>query len=87
MPAKIPITVAHGDGTGPEVMAATLQILEASGAARMAGMPDAFDLVVSPSLYGDILSDVAAQIAPLGRVSLSLRNFDGKAGYALAQGQ
>lgn len=30
--SRIPITVAHGDGIGPEIMAATLQILEASGA-------------------------------------------------------
>ena len=28
----IPITVAHGDGIGPEIMAATLQIMEAAGA-------------------------------------------------------
>jgi len=33
MSSKTPITVAHGDGIGPEIMAATLQILEASGAA------------------------------------------------------
>ncbi|MGA2740867.1 MAG: isocitrate/isopropylmalate family dehydrogenase, partial [Bryobacteraceae bacterium] len=33
MPSKTPITVAHGDGIGPEIMAATLEILEASGAA------------------------------------------------------
>lgn len=30
---KTPITVAHGDGIGPEIMDATLQILEAAGAA------------------------------------------------------
>ena len=33
MAAKTPITVAHGDGIGPEIMNATLQILEAAGAA------------------------------------------------------
>ncbi len=33
MPSKTPITVAHGDGIGPEIMNATLQILEAAGAA------------------------------------------------------
>ncbi len=33
MPAKTPITVAHGDGIGPEIMNASLQILEAAGAA------------------------------------------------------
>src|SRR3954451_3711312 len=32
MPNKTPITVAHGDGIGPEIMNATLQILDASGA-------------------------------------------------------
>src|ERR1700724_4066418 len=32
MNEKVPITVAHGDGIGPEIMAATLQILESAGA-------------------------------------------------------
>src|SRR3954451_17430565 len=32
MSQRIPITVANGDGIGPEIMAATLRILEASGA-------------------------------------------------------
>jgi isocitrate dehydrogenase len=32
MPTPIPITVAHGDGIGPEIMAATLHILEGAGA-------------------------------------------------------
>ena len=33
------------------------------GAAKLADTPGAFDVVVLPNLYGDILSDVAAQIA------------------------
>ena len=33
------------------------------GAAKLADTPGAFDLIVLPNLYGDILSDVAAQIA------------------------
>src|SRR6266498_1977319 len=33
MAMKTPITVAHGDGIGPEIMNATLQILEGAGAA------------------------------------------------------
>lgn len=33
------------------------------GAARLADTPEAFDVIVTPNLYGDILSDVAAQIA------------------------
>jgi isocitrate dehydrogenase len=32
MPNKIPVTVAYGDGIGPEIMTATLQILDAAGA-------------------------------------------------------
>ncbi len=39
------------------------------GAAKMADTPDAFDVIVMPNLYGDILSDVAAQIA--GSVGLA----------------
>ena len=33
------------------------------GAAKLADTPEDFDVVVTPNLYGDILSDVAAQIA------------------------
>lgn len=33
------------------------------GAARVADTPDWFDVIVMPNLYGDIVSDVAAQIA------------------------
>src|SRR5713226_7057590 len=32
MPTPVPITVAHGDGIGPEIMAATLHILNEAGA-------------------------------------------------------
>lgn len=39
------------------------------GAAKLADNPEAFDVVVLPNLYGDILSDVAAQIA--GSVGLA----------------
>jgi isocitrate dehydrogenase len=33
------------------------------GAAKLADTPEAFDVIVMPNLYGDILSDVAAQIS------------------------
>ncbi len=33
------------------------------GAAKLADTPQAFDVIVMPNLYGDILSDVAAQIS------------------------
>lgn len=39
------------------------------GAARLSDTPERFDVVVLPNLYGDILSDVAAQIA--GSVGLA----------------
>jgi isocitrate dehydrogenase len=39
------------------------------GAAKMADTPQAFDVLVMPNLYGDVLSDVAAQIA--GSVGLA----------------
>jgi isocitrate dehydrogenase len=39
------------------------------GAAKLADTPEVFDVLVMPNLYGDILSDVAAQIA--GSVGLA----------------
>ncbi len=39
------------------------------GAAKLADSPEAFDVIVMPNLYGDVLSDVAAQIA--GSVGLA----------------
>ncbi len=39
------------------------------GSARLADTPENFDVIVTPNLYGDIISDVAAQIA--GSVGLA----------------
>ena len=39
------------------------------GAAKLADTPEQFDVIVMPNLYGDILSDIAAQIA--GSVGLA----------------
>jgi len=39
------------------------------GAARLADTPERFEVIVTPNLYGDILSDVAAQVA--GSVGLA----------------
>lgn len=39
------------------------------GAAKMSDTPEAFDVIVMPNLYGDVLSDIAAQIA--GSVGLA----------------
>lgn len=43
----VPVTVAHGDGIGPEIMAATLRVLEAAGA-RIA--PETIQ--IGESVYG-----------------------------------
>jgi len=39
------------------------------GAARLAQMPERFDVILAPNLYGDILSDIAAEVA--GSVGLA----------------
>src|SRR5690606_30130652 len=39
------------------------------GTARLADSPEIFDVIVTPNLYGDIISDVAAEIA--GSVGLA----------------
>ncbi len=39
------------------------------GAAMLADTPEAFDVIVTPNLYGDVVSDIAAQIA--GSVGLA----------------
>ena len=39
------------------------------GAAKLADTPEVFDVIVTPNLYGDIISDVAAQVA--GSVGLA----------------
>ncbi len=39
------------------------------GAAKLADSPEVFDVIVMPNLYGDVLSDIAAQIA--GSVGLA----------------
>lgn len=51
----------------PEI--ATDHLIVDIGAARLADTPEMFDVLVMPNLYGDILSDVAAQIA--GSVGLA----------------
>jgi hypothetical protein len=65
------------NGNGQE---SVLRIMEAAGArlrwdvveigsARLAAQPEQFDVIVTLNLYGDILSDIAAQVA--GSVGLA----------------
>jgi isocitrate dehydrogenase len=70
---KIPITVAEGDGIGPEIMAATLRILNASGApleikkveigekVYLSGEPTG----ISPSTWNEIRHSKAFLKAPI----------------------
>ena len=51
----------------PEIV--TEHLIVDIGAARLANSPEDFDVIVMPNLYGDILSDVAAQIT--GSVGLA----------------
>ena len=53
---KVPITVAHGDGIGPEIMAATLEIIQAAGA-RI----DIEEIAIGEKVY---LQGLSAGIAP-----------------------
>ncbi|WBL36835.1 NADP-dependent isocitrate dehydrogenase [Tepidiforma flava] len=56
MTAKVPVTVARGDGIGPEIMDATLRILEAAGAAL-----DIEEIEIGEQAY---LKGYSAGIAP-----------------------
>ncbi len=51
----------------PEI--ATDHLIVDIGMARLATVPERFDVIVSPNLYGDILSDVAAEVS--GSVGLA----------------
>ncbi|MBY0424226.1 MAG: NADP-dependent isocitrate dehydrogenase, partial [Cytophagales bacterium] len=62
MKKKTPITVAHGDGIGPEIMNATLTILEAAGAAL-----DIEEIEIGEKVY---LQGNTAGIAPEAWASL-----------------
>jgi isocitrate dehydrogenase len=77
MAKRIPITVAHGDGIGPEIMAATLLILEAAGAPL-----DIETIEVGEKVY------VSGNTSCINiAMTESLRTYDGKLGFTLAQEQ
>ena len=74
----VPITVAHGDGIGPEIMAATLRILEASGA-----MLAVETIEIGEQVYG---RGFAAGIEPAAWESLRRTNVFLKAPISTPQG-
>ena len=68
------VAVTHPDGVMlahfPEAFKQRRRLFDGDfGAAKLADTPENFDGIVMPNLYGDILSDVAAQIA--GSVGLA----------------
>lgn len=74
------IVVATGDGIGPEIMDSVLEIMAAANVpieydkievgdrcGGLPAMPETFDVMVTLNSYGDIISDIASQIAgPVG---------------------
>ena len=79
--ANTPITVAHGDGIGPEIMAASLHILKEAGAKI-----DIEEIEITPVDAAALVSKAAGAGLDVAKYE-SLYNFDGKAGYSLGRGQ
>jgi isocitrate dehydrogenase len=71
MPDKTPITVAHGDGIGPEIMAATLRVLERAGA-RIA--PETIDIGEKMYLAGHSSGIAPEAWASLRRTKVFLKS-------------
>jgi len=57
-----------------------------AGAARLATRPEEFDVIVTPNLYGDILSDVAAEISGSIGLAASANVGDGFAMFEAVHG-
>jgi isocitrate dehydrogenase len=74
MATTTPVTVARGDGIGPEIMDATLRLIQADGTGL-----DIQTIEIGDKVY---LSGNSADV----RME-SLRNFDGQSGYSLGQGR
>jgi isocitrate dehydrogenase len=77
MSTKIPITVAYGDGIGPEIMEASLHVIPASGAQL-----DPETIEIGEKVYAKAIAagfDIVK--------TETLRTYDGQQGLTLAQGQ
>lgn len=72
MASNVPITVSHGDGIGPEIMAATLPIMPP---------PRGFSSGVEPGSWH--VDEAGLDFTKIE----NLRNFAGKRGDSLSQGQ
>ena len=71
MPDKTPITVAHGDGIGPEIMEATLKVLERAGA-RLA--PEVIEIGEKVYLAGHSSGIAPESWASLRRTKVFLKS-------------
>jgi isocitrate dehydrogenase len=71
MPDKTPITVAYGDGIGPEIMAATLKVLQAAGA-RIA--PEVIEIGEKVYLAGNTAGIAPESWASLRRTKVFLKS-------------
>ena len=54
--------------------------------ARLAAHPERYDVVVTSNLYGDIISDIAAEIAEINGVLRSIDDKTGLSGRNVAMG-
>ena len=71
MPQKTPITVAYGDGIGPEIMQATLKVLEAAGAQLV---PEVIEIGEQVYLAGNTAGIAPASWASLRRTKVFLKS-------------
>jgi isocitrate/isopropylmalate dehydrogenase len=85
MATPTPITVAHGDGIGPEIYGRDAPYLKEAGAALAIEEIEIGEKVclrgnsagiVMPNLSGDVLSDVAAQIAGSSNIGSQCAMFE-----------
>jgi isocitrate/isopropylmalate dehydrogenase len=100
MSQKTPITVAHGNGIGPEIMEASLHIIQAAGAALEIETIEIGEKVylrgntagIDPSSWESLRRTKALyhKVTAAGYDIVkteTLRTFDGQQGFTLAQGQ
>jgi len=93
----VPVTVARGDGIGPEIMDATLRILDAAGARLAIEEIEIGEAVyergrtagIYPSAWESLRRTRVFLKAPITtpQGGEGLYRFHGEAGYSLGQGQ
>ena len=90
MSTDVPITAAHGDGIGPEMIEASLHMIAALHVIPEAGARIDLEVykapITTPRDGGNKSSNVTARKV-LGLFANTLGSYNGAAGYPLSQGQ